>query len=45
MQIKCLTNEPLLDHMDDEENGVFKREWFEEMKETAIITVQLLHIE
>lgn len=31
--------------MDDEENGIFKREWFEQMQEIAIIQVQLLHIE
>ena len=45
MHIKCLKNELLLDHMDDEENGVFKREWFESMQEVCVITIQLLHIE
>lgn len=45
MQIKCTSNAKLIDHIDDEANGVFKREWFEAMRETAVITVQLLHIE
>ena len=45
IHIKCLKNELLLDHMDDEENGIFKREWFEGMKEVCVFTIQLLHIE
>ena len=39
IQIKCFRNDILTDHLDDEENGIFKKEWFEEMKETAYITV------
>lgn len=39
MQIKCLKNERLLDHMDDEQNGVFRTEWFEAMQDVCIITV------
>ena len=45
IQIKCIKNERLVDHLEDERHGVFKREWFENMQETAIITLQLLHIE
>jgi len=46
IQIKCLkNNERLLDHMDDEQNGVFRTEWFESMQEVCVLTVQLLHIE
>ena len=40
-----MNNEKLLDHMDDEENQVFKREWFESMQEVCVFTIQLLHIE
>lgn len=45
VQIKCLNNDKLLDHMEDEANGIFKREFFESFKDQAIITIQLLHIE
>ena len=45
IHIKCLKNELLLDCMDDEENGVFKQEWFAGMQEICIFTIQLLHIE
>lgn len=45
IQIKCMNNERLLDHMDDEVNQVFKREWFESMQEVCVFTIQLLHIE
>jgi len=31
--------------MDDEVNGIWKKEWFEAMKDTCIITLQLLHID
>lgn len=31
--------------MEDETNGIFKREFFESFKDQAIITIQLLHIE
>ena len=40
-----MNNEKLLDHMDDEENQVFKREWLESMQEVCVFTIQLLHIE
>lgn len=33
MQIKCTKSELLLDHMEDEEHGVFKRQFFEDMQE------------
>ena len=39
MQIKCMKKDLLLDHMEDEVHGVFKREFFEGMQEIAIITV------
>ena len=45
IQIKSTNKEKLTDHMDDEANGIFKKEWFDAMKETAVITLQLLHIE
>lgn len=39
VQMKCTKNDRLVDQMDDETHGVFKLEWFENMKEIAIITV------
>ena len=45
LQVKCLKNDLLLDHMDDEECQVFRTEWFESMREVCVITIQLLHIE
>lgn len=39
VQLKCLKNDRLTDSMEDETHGVFKQEWFENMRENATITV------
>ena len=45
IHIKCLKNEMLLDHLEDEEHGLFKKSYFESMQEFVIITMQLLQID